>query len=586
MTNRWMRRCGAVLALLVAPAAAVAQEAWQPEDTHGLAAATDAVTAREHMIAAANPVAAQTGLDVLHRGGNAIDAMVAVQIMLNLVEPQSSGIGGGAFMLYWNAEQARLTTFDGRETAPMAAGPDYFLQEDGTPKSWWDAMLGGRSVGVPGTLKLLEVTHKLHGNLPWADLLQPTIDLAEKGFDISPRLAASIAGFNDDKRQLGRFAATRAYFFNPDGSPKTAGTVLKNPEFAETLRVIAAQGADAFYRGAIAADIVQTVRHPPENPGVMTTADLASYRVKERPPVCPAYRGYEVCGMGPPTSGGLTVGQILGLLEHFDLPNMNGTDAAHLFAEASKLAYADRGMYMADADFVSMPVDGLLDPVYLTARAQLISPDRAMPPASAGNPPWRTARMRAPHVGPERPGTSHFVIRDPYGNAVSMTTTIESGFGSKMMVRGFLLNNELTDFSRAPEKNGRPIANRVEPGKRPRSSMAPTIVMKDGLPYLLVGSPGGSRIIEYVAKTVVAVLDWGMDPQQAIDLGHVVNRNGETTEIETGLETTLDTALLEARGHQIKVRDLNSGLHAILIEPDGTLIGGADRRREGIAAGN
>ena len=584
MTSCWIRRCGVALVLLVALGAAASQEAWQPEDTHGMAAVTDAATATKHMVAAANPIAVQTGLDVLRRGGNAIDTMVAVQIMLNLVEPQSSGIGGGAFMLYWDEEQSRLTTFDGRETAPMAAGPDYFLQEDGTPKSWWDAMLGGRSVGVPGTLKLLEATHTLHGSLPWADLLQPTIELAEKGFAISPRLAASIAGSNDDKRQLGRFATTRAYFFNSDGSPKAAGAVLKNPEFAETLRLIAAEGADAFYRGDIAADIVQTVRHPPENPGVMTLADLAAYRVKERPPICPAYRGYEVCGMGPPTSGGLTVGQILGLLEHFDLANMSGVDSAHLFAEASKLAYADRGMYIADADFVNVPVDGLLDPAYLTSRAQLISLDRAMPPVEAGNPPWRKAQKRAPHIGPERPGTSHFVIRDAEGNAISMTTTIESGFGSKMMVRGFLLNNELTDFSRAPEKDGRPIANRVEPGKRPRSSMAPTVVMKEGRPYLLVGSPGGSRIIEYVAKTIIAVLDWGMDPQQAIDLGHVVNRNGETTEIETGLK--LDTALLEARGHKIKIRDLNSGLHAILIRPDGTLIGGADRRREGIAAGN
>ena len=584
--SRFLEKCAASalgLGLSVAAGLAVAQDP-QPEDTYAIANTTEAVVAKDFMVAAANPHAVQVGYDVLKQGGSAIDAAVAVQMMLNLVEPQSSGLGGGAFLVYWDNESGTLQSIDGREKAPAAATPDYFLMEDGTPKGFWESVIGGRSVGVPGTLRLLELAHTLYGTMPWDTLLAPTIELAEKGFEVSPRLADSIEGSNTDDRQLAKFDSTRAYFFNEDGSPKAAGTVVKNPELANTLQLIAEKGPDVFYRGEIAKDIVAAVAATPENPGIMTLEDLAGYQAKIRAPVCVAYRSYDVCGMGPPTSGGITVGQMLGVLSHFDLPSMGlGLDAVHVFAEAGKLAYADRGMYIADSDFVSVPVRGLLEPGYLTGRAQLVDMDAAMESAKAGHPPWVSAELRAPDTDPERPGTSHFVIVDAKGNALSMTTTIETGFGSRIMVRGFLLNNELTDFSRAPEKDGRLIANRVEGGKRPRSSMAPTIVMRDSQPYLLVGSPGGSRIINYVAKTLVAVLDWGMDPQQAINLGNFANRNG-ATDLEAATGMTELQAGLEARGHEVNVRDLNSGLHAILLTDD-MLVGGADPRREGIVMG-
>jgi gamma-glutamyltranspeptidase/glutathione hydrolase len=573
----------ALLPLLLCAGEAGAQTARpQPEQASGRVERAP-VMADKIMVAAAHPLATQAGVDVLKAGGNAMDAAVAVQMVLNVVEPQSSGIGGGAFLLYWDAKDRRLRSFDGRETAPAAAGPDYFLKEDGTPRSFWEAVNGGGSVGVPGTLAMLELAHRMQGRRPWGTLFGPAIALAEDGFEISPRLASAIAWGGG--KGLGDFPESAAYFFNPDGSPKAEGTVLTNPALAETFRTIAAGGAAMFYAGPIAEDIVSATRVPGSNPGRMTLADLAAYRAKIREPVCQDYRGHQVCGMGPPSSGALTVGQILGMLEHFDLPGIGPKpEAAHLFAEASKLAYADRGLYMADSDFTRMPTKGLLDPAYLTIRAQQIRLDKAMEKAEPGNPPWRDAALRSPDTQLERPGTSHFSVRDADGNAVSMTTTIETGFGSRIMVRGFLLNNELTDFSFLPSKDGRPIANRVEGGKRPRSSMAPTVVLKDGEPMLLVGSPGGSRIIAYVAQTLIGVLDWGMNPQAAINLGHVVNRGGATElEAETGAGDL--AGALTALGHETRIMDLNSGLHAILIRRDGKLIGGADPRREGVVLG-
>jgi gamma-glutamyltranspeptidase/glutathione hydrolase len=562
---------------------ALAQEAVQPEKTYSVGA-VESVEASDFMVAAANPIAAEAGYDVLAAGGTAADALVAVQMMLNLVEPQSSGIGGGAFLVYWDAESRKLTTLDGREKAPASATPEYWLGEDGKPIGWWDAVKGGRSVGVPGTLALLEEAHNRWGKQPWADPIQPAMRLAGEGFAVSPRLASSIKGASE--RGLGDFAGARDYFFDKDGTPLEAGETLRNPEFAETLNLIATQGSKVFYEGLIAEDIVAAVKTE-TNAGELTRDDLSGYEVIERAPVCAPYRSYDVCGMGPPSSGALTVGQMLMLLEHFDMPGLSPAagreiEGRHLFAEAGKLAYADRALYMADSDYVRVPTRGLLDPAYMTARAQLISPDGVIEEGYAGNPPWRDAMLRAPDTDPERPGTSHIVIRDSFGNAASMTTTIETGFGSRVMVRGFLLNNELTDFSRAPaDEDGRPIANRVESGKRPRSSMAPTIVMKDDVPYLLIGSPGGSRIINYVAESLVAILDWQMDPATALALPHVVNRNG-ATDVEVGGEAFVEG--LEALGHEVNVRDLNSGLHAILIK-DGKLTGAADPRREGKAMG-
>ncbi|MCT4656972.1 MAG: gamma-glutamyltransferase [Cohaesibacter sp.] len=558
----------------------LAQEAMQPEETLSISQ-KKAVKAASFMVSSANPIASQIGYEVLNKGGSAIDAAVAVQIALNLVEPQSSGIGGGAFMLYWDATAKKLTSFDGREKAPMAATPDYWLGEDGKPVKWFDAVVGGRSVGVPGTLKLLETVHQRYGKQPWADLLEPTRALATGGFQVSPRLAGLIAK-SAGKRKLDLFETTRKYFFDRFEKPLKAGHLLRNPAFADTLALLQKDGAKAFYEGPIARDIVAAVKTD-INPGILTLEDLKAYQVIERSSPCAAYRGHEICGMGPPSSGGLTVGQILGMLSHFDLRALGpGAEAEHLFLEAAKLAYADRGLYMADQDFVKMP-EGLLDPFYLKSRAGLIDSEKSMGKATAGSPPWAQSALRAPDTQLERPGTSHFSIIDGQGNIVSMTTTIETGFGSRVMTGGFLLNNELTDFSRAPEKDGKPIANRVEGGKRPRSSMAPTIVLKDGEPVLAIGSPGGSRIINYVARAIINIIDFDMDPQQALNQPHIVNRNG-ATDIEKDSKATDLIPALEAKGHKIKVRDLNSGLHAIAII-DGLYVGGADPRREGVVLG-
>ncbi|MDH3694689.1 MAG: gamma-glutamyltransferase [Gammaproteobacteria bacterium] len=541
------------------------------------------VRAEKFIVTTAHPVATETGYKVLNTGGNAIDAAVAVQFVLNLVEPQSSGIGGGAFALYWDAKNKSLSSWDGRETAPAAATPDYFLDENDEPGDWWETVTGGRSVGVPGTLKMLHELHQNFGVRPWKELIQPAIDLAEDGFEVTPRLNQSIAAAAG--KGLTNFDTTREYFFNTDGTPLATGSVLKNPDFAATLQLIARHGSTPFYRGAIAEDIVAAVHSTKDNPGILTKDDFAGYKVKQREPVCVDYRGYSVCGMGPPSSGGLTVGQILGILSNFDPGVQPNAKVIHLYNEAAKLAYADRALYMADSDFVAMPLAGLTDPGYLKQRAVLIDNNRAMSEATAGEPPWQQAQIYAPDMQEERPGTSHFSIVDQQGNALSMTTTIETGFGSRLTARGFLLNNELTDFSWEPEKDGIPVANRVEGGKRPRSSMAPTIVFDaDGEPYMLIGSPGGSRIINYVAKTLIAVLDWNMDIQDAINLGHFVNRNG-ATDLEQNTEASSWSAALQALGHETKLRDLNSGLHGIVITKDG-LIGGADPRREGLVLGD
>ncbi len=571
----------AVTALL-RPLAGAAQE-HQPEPASGWRPQAP-VAAGHFMAVAAHPSAARAGHEVLRAGGSVADAAVAVQTVLNLVEPQSSGIGGGAFALYWDADAGTLTAFDGRETAPAAATPQYFLDPNGEPRPFWERVVGGRSVGVPGTLALIKLVHERHGRLAWEELLQPAIRLADAGFAVSARLAQSIASAAE--RGLARYPAAHRYFFDDAGNPLAEGATRRNPEFARTLRLLAAEGLDAFYRGPIADDIVAAVRATGDNPGLLTRQDFENYEVKVRDPVCSGYRRYRICGMGPPSSGALTVGQMLGMLEAFDLPAMGyGDEAVHLFLEAGKLAFADRAAYMADSDFVDVPVAGLIDPGYLAARARLIGTDAAMPKAEAGTPPWARAARYAADASPERPGTSHITLVDRYGDALVMTTTIETGFGSRLMVRGFLLNNELTDFSAVPERDGNPVANRVEAGKRPRSSMAPTVVFDAGgaQPLLLLGSPGGSHIINYVAKTLIAVLDWGMDIQTAIELGHF-GATGSRSYVEAGRHAPALVAALEARGHEIVQRELTSGLHGIVLR-DGTLYGGADPRREGIVLG-
>lgn len=538
------------------------------------------VEAQNWMISAANPLAVSAGAEILRNGGSAADAMVAVQVVLGLVEPQSSGLGGGAFLVWYDAGSGALTTLDGRETVPLAATPTLFQDETGEPLGFFDAVVGGRSVGTPGTPALLEEAHRRWGRTPWPDLFKAGIALGEEGFAVSPRLAALIAR---DAERLGRWEDTAAYFL-PDGAPLTQGTILRNPAYAETLRAIAKGGADAFYTGPIAADIVRMVTGAKGNPGVLSATDLALYQVKERPAVCASYRAHDVCGMGPPSSGALTVGQILGMLDRYDLAQMgpNDPDAWRLIGDASRLAFADRGRFMADSDFVPMPTKGLVAPEYLASRAQLLAGDDALPEVAPGSPEWDHALNWADDVSIEYPSTSHISIVDAFGNVLSMTTTIENAFGSRLMVRGFLLNNELTDFSFRTHSDGVPIANRLEPGKRPRSSMSPTIVMKDGAPVLAIGSPGGSRIIGYVAKTLVAYMDWGMNIQEAVSMPHAVNRFG-TYDLEEGTGAVDLQPGLEALGYEVNVRGLNSGLHAIAIG-DG-LQGAADPRREGIALG-
>jgi gamma-glutamyltranspeptidase/glutathione hydrolase len=538
--------------------------------------------AQRHMVAAANPLAASAGRDILRAGGSATDAAIAIQLVLNLVEPQSSGIGGGAFLVHWDEARKSIRTLDGRETAPAAATPTRFIGADGKPMKFYEAVVGGRSVGVPGTLKLLEEAHGRWGRLPWRQLVAPALALAEGGFAVSPRLAGLLAG----EKNLSADPVAAAYFYEPDGRPKAVGTILKNPAFAETLRAIAANGAKAFYAGPVAQDIVDRVTGHRTNPGDMTLADLAAYRIEEREPVCGAYRVWRICGMGPPSSGAVAVQQMLGVLETRDLARIGaGPEAAHWFSEAGRLAFADRALYLADPAFVSVPVPGLIDRDYVGSRAALVNPDRSMGRAKAGTPPNRRAQLLAPSDGIEN-GTSHISVIDSDGNAVAMTTTIEDGFGARLMTKGgFLLNNELTDFNFAPEEDGKPVANRVEAGKRPRSSMAPTLVFDAfGRLYAVVGSPGGSQIIGYVAKTLVALLDWKLDPQRAVDLANFGSRNGPT-ELEKGTEAEPWKAALEAKGHEVRLLEMTSGIQAIVKTPEG-FVGGADGRREGVAIGD
>lgn len=570
----------------VAPEAATVGgfEAISPAVANSLAQkdAGEAIEATDWMVAAANPYAVSAGADVLRAGGTAADALVAVQVVLGLVEPQSSGLGGGAFLVWYDAKSGALTTLDGRETAPQDATPLLF-QADGAPLKFFDAVVGGRSVGVPGTPALLEAAHARWGNQDWASLLQPGIDLAEAGFTVSPRLAGLV---ERDAERLARFDATSAYFL-PGGSPITAGTTLQNPAYAKTLRRISSDGVAAFYAlgdETISAEIVDTVRTAPGNPGVLSQWDMALYQVIERPAACVEYRGHEVCGMGPPSSGALAVGQILGVLNEFDIAAMEpgSLEALRLMGDASRLAFADRGRYVADSDFVPVPVHGLVDPGYLATRAKLLLRNVALPEVFPGQPEFDHAVQWADDDAIEMPSTSHISIVDVYGNVASMTTTIENAFGSRLMSNGFLLNNELTDFSFRSHRDGVPIANRVEPGKRPRSSMSPTIVLKDGQPVLAIGSPGGSRIIPYVANAILAHLDWGLDVQQAVSLPHAVNRFG-TYDLEDGTGIVALAPELEALGYEVGARALTSGLHAISI---GTILrGGADPRREGIALG-
>jgi gamma-glutamyltranspeptidase/glutathione hydrolase len=573
--NRILRFAAA--ALLLASAPALAQTERAPESATGIAR-KPAVYAKRFMAVTAHPEATRAAYDVLKSGGSAMDAAVAAQLVLNLVEPQSSGLGGGGFLLYWDNKAKRLHAYDGRETAPAAAKPDVFLK-DGKPVPFLEAVRSGHAVGVPGAPALLAHAHKRHGKQEWAALFRAAQRLAEQGFRVTPRLHQLVAGTATLKLR----AETRAYFFGADEAPLPEGAERKNPDFAATLARLAAGGAAAFYQGPLAEALVARVR---AEGGTLTAADLAAYKVEEREPLCGLYIGLRVCSMGPPSSGGVAVLQILAILERFPGESVNAEDerAAHLFVEAARLAFADRNLYVADPAFARVPAKGLIDRDYLAARARLVDIRRAREKVEAGAPPENKGEF-APGDGAESPGTSHLSIVDGEGNAVSFTTTIENGFGAQMMAGGFLLNNQLTDFSFVPAVEGKPVANRVEPGKRPRSSMAPVMVFdKDGRLILVVGSPGGARIIAYVARTLVRVLDGGMDISAAVAAPHVAT-TGAVAEFEKGTDAEVLAERLARLGHKVAVRELNSGLHGIQITQD-TLIGGADPRREGAAMGD
>ncbi len=582
-TPRFAAACRIAVALAAAAVLATACAPKAPAILPTRGAANPAAPVRHFMAAAAHPLAADAGRAILARGGNAIDAAIAMQMVLNLVEPQSSGIGGGGFLLYYGAATKTVTAYDGRETAPADVSDDMFLKPDGTPKEFFAAAVGGGAVGVPGLLAMLAMAHGDHGRLPWRDLFAPAIRLAENGFPVSPRLQGLIAG----DAHLRTFPSTARYFFHADGSPLAVGETLKNPQLAESLRAVAEGGAAAFYNGRLARDIVAAVHGVSVNPGRLQESDFSAYRTKRREALCRPYRAWRICGMPPPSSGGTTLLEALGLLEGFDIGGLapESAQSVHLMAEASRLAFADRNRYLGDPDFVFAPVDLLLARRYLDGRARLISPDRAAPTVRPGS--LAAAGVPRNEAAADWPAssTTHMSAVDVEGNAIAFTSSIEAEFGSRLMVDGFLLNNELTDFSFRPIVDGRPAANRPAPGKRPLSSMAPTLVFdSEGRFFLSTGSPGGQDIIDYILKALVAILDWKLTAQQAIDLPNFAAKTGPI-EIEKGsrLESVKDA--LEAMGHEVRSEELTSGIQAIQATPGG-YAGAGDPRREGAARGD
>lgn len=581
-----LRSCLFFLAALFAFGPSVcAQEPQRPAPETSTGNTAQALaTAKSYLVSSANRYASEAGREILAAGGSATDAAIAVQLVLGLVEPQSSGIGGGAFFLHWDEARKELKTYDGREVAPAATKPDRF-QRDGKPIDFETAVTSGLSVGVPGVVRLLETVHATHGNLPWARLFEPAIRLATDGFELSSRLNLLLLWHGAESFS----PAARSYFFEASGSPKARGTILKNPEYAATLKLIAEKGAGAFYEGAIPEAVIAATRAAPFAPGDITAEDFKSYTVKERAPLCTTYRDRKVCGMGPPSSGGPAIAQILKLIEPFaevqGPDNAMSSEAMHVIAEAEKLAYADRNKYLADPDFVAVP-SGLLNSEYLDERRRLIDAASAMAKPAAGKPPGLPGAAQGKDGTIESPGTSHISIVDASGNAVSMTTTIENAFGSKLWAAGFLLNNELTDFAFKPvDGESNPVANAPGPGKRPRSSMSPTIVFdRDGKFEMALGSPGGSRIILYVAKTLIALIDWGYDAHAAAEATNFGSEGGPFL-IEYGASMLWYWPLLSTYGHNVDGDLLNSGIH-IVMRRNGRLEGAADPRREGAALGD
>ena len=611
---RPLAACALAASVLLAACSSTPPLAYNiPQQPEGASGYTDKPgwATRKFAVAAANPLATNAGYQVLKAGGSAIDAAIAVQMVLSLVEPQSSGIGGGAFLLHSDGK-GMVEPFAGRETAPAAADAKLFLGADGKPLAFIDGVVGGRSVGVPGTVRMLEMAHKQHGKLPWAQLFTPAITLAEGGFKVSARLNTLLK----TEQHLKKDPVARAYFYQPNGEPLATGSLLRNQPLADVLKKIATGGSKALLEGEVAQAIVAKVQGHPGNPGKLSLADMAGYQAKKREPLCHDYRAqsrdYRICGMPPPSSGAIAIGQILGMLNNTNaasLPLVTGTggvpgtpgptpsaDWLHLYTEASRLAFADRAQSLGDPDFVQAPGGNwmsLLAPAYLAERSKLIAQQPGGQSMKTGKPgvPGAVSTAYAPMPDQPEYGTSHISIIDGFGNAIAMTTTIEDQFGSRQMVRGFLLNNELTDFSYAPaDAEGKPVANRVQPGKRPRSSMAPTLVFDKASGQLVMsgGSPGGALIIHYTAKTLYGVLNWGMMPQQAINLPNFASLNGPTLLEENRFApTTVDA--LKASGPEVRETAMTSGLQAIArgqAHGAPVLLGGADPRREGVVMGD
>ena len=557
----------------------LALSACAPASNQAPATAASAANRAPGMVSAADPRAAEAGRWALNQGGSAADAAIAIQIALTVVEPQSSGIGGGGFFVYHDSKSGQVRTYDGRETAPHSAGPDWFFGPDGKPLPHPQAVPGGRSVGVPGNIRLMALVHSKHGKLPWPKLFEPAIRLARDGFAITPRMQRSLAGNSD-------LAAStpwgRNQFYQANGEPKAVGTTLRNPELARFLETLAERGPDWFYTGPPAQNLVRTVTTAANNPSPMTLGDLASYDAKEREVPCGTYRGHRICGMGPPSSGATTVFAVLKQLERFDLAGLgpDSPEAWHLIAESMRLAYADRGTYLGDPDHVAVPVAGLMDPAYLASRSALIEPKRALTQVAAGTPPG--AKAAAAAVSGEVPSTSHLVATDRWGNVATLTSTIESVWGSGLTVDGYFLNNELTDFSYAPAADGKIVANQVEGGKRPLSSMSPTIVYgPEGKVRIALGAAGGPTIIMQVAKAIIGVIDWKLDAQAAIALPGMFTRGGRVM-VERGTALERMIPALAALGHDVTPSEPPFKANAVEWR-GGRWIGAADPRSEGVA---
>jgi gamma-glutamyltranspeptidase/glutathione hydrolase len=534
------------------------------------------------IVVTSNPYASKAAAEILRNGGSAVDAAITAQFVLTLTQPQSTGIGGGAFMLYWDKNSEKLYALDGREKAPASASPQLFLNKDGQPRKFYpDAVVGGISVGVPGMMRFLEQAHKKFGKLKWSVLLEYPIRLAEEGFELSSALYRTLSFLPD----LKKIEPASSYFYednrNGELTPLPIGTILTNAEYAKTLKRIAKFGPEELYSGQTANLIINAVNNSPFSPGLITLEDLANYTAVWRDPICGLYRKYKVCSMPPPTSGGITMLMMLKMLERFDFESEhpNSPNFIHLFSEAGSLAYADRDYYIADPDFVDIPVNGMLNEDYISERSKLIKKETSLRDRKPGKP--KGYKKFSKNVDISRPSTSHLVIVDNFGNSISLTSTIEGPFGSHLMAGGFMLNNELTDFSLIPKKNGLFVANRVEANKRPRSSMTPTIIFNpEGEIYALTGSPGGNSIIGYVTKSVMAMVDWDLSPQDTVSLPHFI-RKGENTELERGTDIVRYKQFLEKKGHKVVIIPKVSGLQIIKKKNKG-FIGGTDPRGEGL----